>query len=93
MRVRVARYPIAWLRVLDAPHTFSLFSGPAVTSRSCVLASRVNEILDVITSKRINKVTLYARNLPSFVVRVRVWDSSKYLVFKPCTCARLLIVN
>jgi len=53
MRVRVARYPIAWLRVLDAPHTFSLFSGPAVTSPSCVLAPRMNEILDVITSKHL----------------------------------------
>jgi len=43
--------------------------------------------------KRINKVTPYARNLLSFVVRVRVLDSSKCLVFKPCTCGRLLVVN
>ena len=52
MHVRVARYPFAWLRVLDALHPFSLFSVPAVTSRSCLLDTRMNEILDAITSKK-----------------------------------------
>ena len=67
MRVRVARYSIAWLRVLDAPHTFSLFSGPTVTSRSCVLAPRMNEILDVITSK--NNLPLEAFRLHAVITK------------------------